>query len=334
MANQQTGWQTSEVVRLLERLELAPLNELEQRVLLERAELNAQVKWPNLSAPYCAFCGIEQVSATDATAHVLRCERHPARIQYQRLSRVAARLSEQRGVPNDLEPAPALTFPSRSRDEDFWMFVPFAEAVALLGRDGVSADKRQEAARSVRGALRSTMNIVERAIDPCPWCAGIFPLETFREHLWGCEQHPGAHRSFVLADALKDRFGEVAVNEAIAEDRELQAKATLETFIRACRVYAENMGYSGDGTYYSKVWDEKPWNRARSLADAFARDERKEPMPPRLARLVLAIATITDQSLRFWNGMSDGERGKSIIDADDSRAWDEQVNVAELALKT
>ncbi len=120
-----------------------------------------------------------------------RTRSHPARQRYARLSRVASAMCARRGVVNDLEPQPPLTFPERSRDDDFISYVRFAEAVACLGRQDLNAQQRKDAAWSIRHDLRRPMHVAERESDPCPWCAGISPLETFTAHLWSCERHPG-----------------------------------------------------------------------------------------------------------------------------------------------
>lgn len=325
-------WRSKDVVELMERLELKPLTEIEQMVLIERAATYAEVKSPKLEASHCP-CGNEQVSPTDASPHALECPRHPGRVHYQRLSRLAERWSTRHGKPNDLEAAPALVFPSRPADADFVQRMPFAEAVALLGRADASPEKRRDAAWSVRAELRWRMHVAERETDPCPWCARVFPLETFTAHLWSCDQHPGTVRGVVLADALRERMGESSLATAIEEDRELEARAIFETFIKACQTYAGDMGYLDGDTYYSKVWSEKPWRRAMGVADAFAREEARSPMSPGLGRLITALTTLLAQSLRFWNGMGDDGDGRSLIRADDSRAWEAQVAEAEAVLR-
>lgn len=178
-----------------------------------------------------------------------------------------------------------------SRDDDFVQRVPFAEAAARLGRPGVSARDLQRAPVELRPA-------------------------------------PGARRSVVLADTLKERCGEAGLTEAINEDRALQARDVLTELIRACRIYAGDMGYLGGNTYYSKVWSEKPWRRALRLAEGFARDEFQLSMDPALVRVVSAIATLVRQSLQFWNGMGESDDGRSLIDAEKCRAWEAQVNAA------
>lgn len=325
-------WQSRDVVELIERLEHKPLTEIEQLVLIGRAATYAEVKSPNLPAPYCP-CGSEQVSATDASPHALECPRHPGRVQYERLSRVAQGWAVQHRKPNDLEAAPALVFPSRPADADFVQRMPFAEAVALLGRAEVSAQKRRDAAWSVRSELRWRMHVAERETDPCPWCARVFSLESFPAHLWSCDRHPGTVRAVVLADALKERMGEPALAAAMEEDRELEARAMFERFLKACQIYAGDMGYLDGDTYYSKVWSEKPWRRAMDLANAFAREELKSPMRPGPERLITALTVLLAQSLRFWNGMGDDGDGRSIIRAGDSRAWEAQVAQSELILR-
>lgn len=331
MAKTQTGcvWRSSNVVELLERLEdEAPLSEVEQMVLRSRLATYSQVKAPRLPTPECPWCEGEQVDPLDATVHVSRCPNHPARRRYQQLSRVASAMCTRRGLANDLEPQPPLTFPERSRDDDFLHYVRFDEAVVSLGRENLSAQQRKDAAWSIRRDLRSLMHVAERESDPCPWCARVFPLEAFTAHLWSCERHPGFLRASVMADALKERFGEEALLAAVNEDREQQARHQLDELIRACRVYSGDMGWSGDGTYYSKVWSEKPWRRAFHLAAAHARAERQVPMEPRLEALVSSLATLAQQCVSFWNGMRYGDDGRSLIDAEKCRAWEEEVNAA------
>src|SRR4051812_24222773 len=67
MAHSGCVWRTGDVVELLQRLELEPLSEMEQQILLSRAAMYAEVKSTNLAAPACPCCGGEQVSPMDAT---------------------------------------------------------------------------------------------------------------------------------------------------------------------------------------------------------------------------------------------------------------------------
>jgi hypothetical protein len=107
---------------------------------------------------------------------------------------------------------------------------------------------------------------------------------------------------------------------ALEEERFLQAGETLQALVRACRTYAESMGYAGGGQYYTKVWTEKPWRFAVHLAQDFALEEARGPLRPELAALVTSIGTLVEQCLEFWNRMGEGERGASLIDAQRCRS--------------
>lgn len=323
------AWSPEQVAELLQRLEARPLSREEQQALLAcHASLKA-VKYPSSGAAvYCPWCGLEQLSRPDATWHIERCERHPGRVRYQRLGRVAARLFSRAGRQNDLAPVPPPTFVER--DPDFLVFEDFATAVQRLSAPQ-SADTA-DAVWTLQRELRWRLHTIDRSTDPCPWCRAVFPMEAFIEHLWACPQHPGGRLSDVLLDGLLERFGDDAVREALEEDRELEARATLGALIAASRTYAAGMGLADGGKYSSKKWSERPWMRALRLAEHFARDEQKVPMRPALERLVLAIATLVQQCMSFWNGMDDDEDGRSLIDPECCESWEAQVAAAETSL--
>jgi hypothetical protein len=320
-------WTSGDVDRLIEQLEAEPLTEMEQSIVRRRFELYAHVKVPDLPALWCPCCGSDELRRADACAHLVTCEWHPARVRYQALARVAAH-----ALPPTLSSTVSLTFPV-SPPDDFARAWPVAEALQALGKPSLSKEERTSAARSVQRELRWRMHVAERETDPCPWCSGVFPLEVFVDHLVTCAQHPGARGQLVLSDALIEHLGEAGLQAALAEDREQQARAVLEHFIKACRAYAHEMGVYDDGHYYSKVWSEKPWRRASLHASAFVRSEGAASMSPAMARTVLALRTLLQRSLEFWNRMGDDGEGRSLIRIGDSDAWDADVQAAALALE-
>lgn len=328
VSTQNRSWSPRELLEVLERMETALLSPGEQEALLAGHAALANVKRPDARAVDCPHCGDHQsIPAHDASWHIARCERHPLRLRFEQLVRVANRLLAGTERARHVEGLSTLTFPTSG--PAFPSFRPFAQAVAYLGDPAASEDQRLDARWMLRHELRWRLHAVDPSTDPCPWCLTVFPCETFIAHLWTCPRHPAAGRAAVLHDAVLERCGEAALHEAIAQDRLRHTRSVLSELVAACQRYAGGMGYHGHGQYYSKKWIEQPWLRALRLAEHHASDARahgeEEPV-------LSALSLLVKQCWRFWNGMGDDTGGRSIIEEADCRAWQAQVETAARVL--
>lgn len=320
----------AEMMSLLGRLDVKPLSTEEQRALLDCSARLEKTEYPKNSiwvpsCPYCSDCGI---SGTDTSWHIERCERHPQRLRYERLRRVAAHLANAAGRVDEEAATPAATFlPPHPL---FPIRLPLAEAVQVLGTRA-EPQRRDDAIWTIRRELRWRLHVTDPSTDGCPWCRSLFSAEVFIKHLWNCPEHPGEKRGAVLEDRLRERFGDDAFNVAVEAVREGEARAMLTMLITASRTYASSLGFMGEGQYYSKVWTERPWRRVMDLAKHFAEAEGAVPMIGRMETLVALTSKLAKTCLNFWNGMRD-DTDRSLIDATKCAAWEAEVTATEAAL--
>lgn len=326
----QRGWTMGEVVALLETVETTPLFYGEGRMLKFAFEALRAVE-PHASGSKCPGCQAG-VLVGEQARHAERCLRYPARLRHEALLRVAARLVEAHGGPNALEPMPPLVYPPP--DVEHRPGVRFPEALERLDAEYHLAEKdRPSYASVVLGELRWRVHVVARETEPCPWCRAVLPATDFHQHLWRCEAHPAARRVVALSDALRERFGDAAVDAAFAEEAVQSARASLLALVQACGQYGGSMGYHGDGKYYTKHWSETPWLAALDVAECTAREARATSMSPGVERHITAIETLLRHCRSFWNGMGDDVGGRSIIESEECRAWEAQVAAAAATLE-
>ncbi len=267
----------------------------------------------------CGHCALVELPAYDAAWHLTRCERHPERLRYQSMHRLTMVLSGEDGFVDELRPLLHLEFEDDVIDD---FAPPLRDALVALQR-APGTDERLTALATVTRALKARLHVVSRARDACPWCSGVFPLEGFIAHLSTCRRNPAATHAAVLRDALLGRYGEARVTQHLRDDRLAQALVSLRRVLDACAAYEASMGWEGGSQYYTKVWSERPFKRELHRAERVVIAEREEPyaMSPALDETLGRISVVAKQSWSFWNGMSDGERGKSIIEEDDCTHW-------------
>lgn len=288
--------------RLLTELETRP-STAHERARLEAALVGSVPNVP--SSIECPHCGVEDVSAQDAVWHFVRCSLLPARRAFNRWQRIALALG-------DVE-VPHIELVAEAHD-DFAAYI--RDHISSL-----SAEPQPHRANSiacVRRELSARLHAYDRSTDPCPWCAEVFPLETVRAHLSNCVAHPAARAAASLQSALENRQG---VAELLASDRVHEANVELERLFEACDRYHASMGWSGGSVYYSKVWSEKPWRRELHRADVFVKNERLHRVDGALDEVLASISHVTKSSWSFWNGMSDGDRGESLIKDENCKRW-------------
>lgn len=271
----------------------------------------------------CPHCGLT-VEVFDAAHHFRQCRHAPARRRYQTVVAIARTLAGE-ALTGPLAELASLNFDP-------------LDGLLTLARGRLSthldwladSNLRREAVESVRPSLLVQLHAADRATDPCPWCGGVFDVAAFFEHLSTGTACALTSHAEALSDALRERFGEegfVAVRQTMLRDF-APAKQALEVFLAACSAYQSEFGFEGDERYrwYSKSYAEQPWRAAFDAAAAWLNEEKKTPTPSRVPMRELFMEVL-DVSRTFWNTMGDGERGKSLITAENCSVW-ETVNAA------
>lgn len=313
-----TDWRIGDVIALLERLEHARITEDERAVLeLWWTQLEHVSAPPGLRSGSCERCGFD-FDAALVSRHQQHCARHPLRLRAERLERLASAA----GLPVPVQ----VVFRDESADRDFR--TDFSASHALNQVCGPQSRERVEAARTFSEALLTKLHLTDRESDPCPWCDGVFDLQQFPAHLLTCRLHPGGERCDVLEDQLREQVGELEFSRAVERDRSAQLRASLEELVRACREYSDSMGWFDTGRYYTKKWSELPWKRALTVAEDVTKAERRESLTQVDSAHLAALTALVRASWSFWNGMGDGEDGRSLIHADDSEDWEAVVQLA------
>lgn len=297
---------------------------LAQRVASEeeRAHLEGLMIAPLPAVPRserCPHCGQDAVTH-DPSAHLPRCARLPARVRYQLLHRVAMALGGEDGFVAQHTELLQLSFETDALDV---FAMPWREETRAL-MEPLSAPRRARAWKAVRREVARRLHAVDRASDPCPWCSAVMPLAEAGAHLAACRRHPALQFGLVLHDALLDRYGDVRVTAAWNGERELEAHAALREVLDACVRYDAELGYEDADTYYSKAWQEKPWLEALYRAQRFSENGATDASPA-LAATLGAITQVVGTSFAFWNGMSDGERGRSMIRRSRCEDWNQRL---------
>ncbi len=313
------------------------LGEVESRVMT--ADEQREVAWweretRDLTRPRgpteCVRCASGEFNVAHATKHVTACERHPARVRYERLTQIARAIG---GRANRFEPVPGLQFETETRVPRY-RFGTFADALTTLGQPDVTDQDRRDALELVRGHLRWRLNVLDREADPCPWCRRCFEVSAFADHLWRCPRHPATVRADVIEDELRAYLGDAGFGAAVRLELAREARMQLAELIAACHDYRQDMGYEAANVWYSKAWSERPWRRACAIAERYAAEVHADgARDDTLCVTLAALVQLTEACSAFWASMHDGDDGKSLISADHSTEWEARVAGAERVLE-
>lgn len=289
----------------------------------ERTRLKQATQLPDAlrATRDCPACGLI-VERFDAAHHFAQCRHLPARRRYDVMVALARTLAGVE-LPEPLAALASLEFSPL----DGLLSLAWGRLKPQL--DGLDTRALRAAEMGeVRTALLVQLHARDRASDPCPWCGGVFEVDAFFDHLSNGAACALQRHTVVLSDALRERFGDVALEAAMeAMKRDFRpAKEALQTFLTACRTYDGEMGFEGDELYryYSKSYAEAPWRAACDAATKWLNLEKPSPSCAPVRAVFLDVLSISSS---FWSSMGEGDRGKSLIAADTCAVW-QTVNAA------
>lgn len=209
------------------------------------------------------------------------------------------------------------------------------------------SDLSLPATRDLEVVLIHWSREVDRSTYPCPYCGRVIGLEDMIVHLGleelvvhrpECRAHPVLARAASLVREVQCDLGE-SVGERLLRivARRGRLQAALVMLSRANETFDANMHWGSECGAYSKPVDEGPWLAAMRRAGEIVEHEASAIEADGLANSLSvdrlrAEAATTDKCLRqllracrtYWNGMGDGEGGRSI----ENRALVSQLEAA------